>query len=290
MVKKKTFILIDGSNCFYRAFHAIPEFSNSSGVPTNAVYGFTRTLKKLIKEYKPDYMAVAFDVRGKTVRHEKFDDYKATRKPMPDSLIPQVPYIKKMVKAFNIAAIEHEGFEADDVIATLAKNAAAKDVHVRIVSGDKDLFQLIDERTTILDYTKDKEYGPGDVEGKFGIGADGIRDMLSLSGDSSDNIPGVPGVGPKTAVKLLKEFGSFDEVFKNVDKVKGKKLKENLTEFKEQAELSRELVTLHMDLPLDFTDEIYSFGSPDVKALEEIFKELDFQKFFDELLEEQGGG
>ena len=290
MGKRKTFIIIDGSNCFYRAFHAIPEFTNSSGLPTNAVYGFTRTLKKLIKEYEPDFMAVAFDVRGKTVRHEKFDDYKATRKPMPDSLVPQIPYIKKMVEAFNIVAVERVGYEADDIIATLARRASASAVDVRIVSGDKDLFQLVDDRTTILDYTKDKEYGPGDVEGKFGIGAGGIRDMLSLAGDSSDNIPGVPGVGPKTAVKLLKEFGSFDAVFENIDKIKGKRLKENLRDFKDQAELSRELVTLHEDLPLDFDAGIYELKGPDRGALEAIFKELEFQKFYEELVAKDGEG
>lgn len=286
MGTKKTFILIDGSNCFYRAFHAIPEFTNSGGLPTNAVYGFTRTLKKLIKEYKPDYMAVAFDVRGKTLRHEKFADYKATRSAMPESLVPQVPYIKKMVEAFNIEVVEMEGYEADDVIATLARNASASGVQVRIVSGDKDLFQLIDENTSILDYTKDKEYGPGEVSEKFGIGAGGIRDMLALSGDSSDNIPGVPGVGQKTAVKLLKQFGSFDAVFENIDKVSGKKLKENLAEFKELAEMSRELVTLHEDLPFKFDPDVYELLEPDTKALEEIFKELDFQKFYEEISKE----
>lgn len=282
MGKKKKMILIDGSNCFYRAFHAIPEFTNSKGLPTNAVYGFTRTLKKLINEYSPDYIAVAFDVRGKTKRHEKYDEYKATRAPMPDSLAPQVPYVKEMVRAFNVAVVEQEGYEADDVIATLAKNAGAKGVEVQIVSADKDLFQLVDNKTTILDYTKEREYGPGEVREKFGIGPQLIRDMLALSGDSSDNVPGVPGVGPKTAVKLLSEFGSFDAVFENIDKVSGKKLKENLAEFKEQAVMSRELVTLHDDLPFEFDPDTYALVEPDIKALQKIFKELDFQKFYEE--------
>ncbi len=282
MGKKKKMILIDGSNCFYRAFHAIPEFTNSKGLPTNAVYGFTRTLRKIINEYKPDYIAVAFDVRGKTVRHEKYEEYKATRAPMPDSLAPQVPYVKEMVRAFNVAVVEKEGYEADDVIATLAKNAGAEGVEVQIVSGDKDLFQLVDEKTTILDYSNEREYGPGEVREKFGVGPDAIRDMLALCGDSSDNVPGVPGVGPKTAVKLLGQFGSFDAVFENIDKVSGKKLKENLTDFKEQAAMSRELVTLHDDLPFDFNPSTYALVEPDSKALEKIFKELDFQKFYEE--------
>ena len=288
MSKKKNMILIDGSNCFYRAFHAIPEFTNSKGMPTNAVYGFTRTLRKLINEYEPDYIAVAFDVKGKTKRHEKYDEYKATRAPMPDSLVPQVPYVKEMVRAFNVAVVEQEVYEADDVIATLAKNAGAKGVEVRIVSGDKDLFQLVDEKTTILDYTKDREYGPVEVREKFGIGPEAIRDMLALCGDSSDNVPGVPGVGPKTAVKLLSEFGSFDAVFENIDKISGKKLKENLTEFKEQAVMSRELVTLHIDLPFKFDPDTYALLEPDPEALKKIFKELDFQKFYEEMVPREG--
>ncbi|MEE9542496.1 MAG: DNA polymerase I [Thermodesulfobacteriota bacterium] len=284
MGKKKKLFLIDGSNCFYRAFHAIPEFTNSDGLPTNAVYGFTQTLRKIIKDYEPDYIAVAFDVKGKTVRHDKFEDYKAKRPPMPDSLVPQIPYIKAIVKAFNIAVMEKEGYEADDVIATLVSVAKERGLGVVIVSGDKDLYQLVNKNVSVLDQAKGKEFGPAEVEEKFGVAPGKIKDLLSLSGDSSDNIPGVPGVGPKTAAKLLNEFGSFDAVFENVESVKGKKLKENLTNFKEQAIMSRHLVTLYDDLALKCDMDSLLLGEPDYKELETLFMELDFEKLYKEII------
>jgi DNA polymerase-1 len=284
VAKKKRLFLLDGSSCFYRAFHAIPEFTNSDGLPTNATYGFTQTLRKIIKEYSPDYIAVCFDVKGKTVRHEKFDKYKAKRLPMPDALAPQIPYIKAVVKAFNISAMEKEGYEADDLIATMVKDASEHGLGVVIVSSDKDLYQLVTKDVSVLDIAKSKEFGPKEVEEKFGIPPKSIRDLLALSGDSSDNIPGVPGIGPKTAVKLLKEYGDFDGVFKNVDSVSGKKLKENLTNFKEQAIVSRELATLYDDLPLGFAPDSFLLGEPDYKELETLFMELDFEKLYKEMI------
>lgn len=280
--------IIDGSSLIYRAFHAIPAtFTNSRGMPTNAVYGFIQSLRKILKDFKPGYIAIAFDVKGPSFRHEIFTEYKAERPPMPDLLSVQIPYIKEAVKAFRIPALEMSSFEADDVIATLVKKVESDEgVRVAVITGDKDMYQLVDEKTVILDYLTDKEYGPGEVVEKFGVGATLIRDMMGLAGDSIDNIPGVPGVGIKTAAKLIKEFGTLENIYGNLDSVKGAKLKENLKDFRDQAFLSRELATLHPDVPLDCTLEDLKYEGPDYKLLEPLLNELGFKKILTEMLPE----
>jgi DNA polymerase-1 len=280
--------IIDGSSLIYRAFHAIPAtFTNSRGMPTNAVYGFVQSLRKILKDFKPGYIAIAFDVKGPSFRHVLFTEYKAERPPMPDLLSIQIPYIKRAVRAFRIPALEMSSFEADDVIATLVKKVESDEgIRVAVITGDKDMYQLVDEKTVILDYLTDKEYGPVEVVEKFGVGAALIRDMMGLAGDSIDNIPGVPGVGIKTAAKLIKEFGTLENIYGNLESVKGEKLKENLKNFREQAFLSRELATLHPDVPLDCSLDDLKYEGPDYKLLEPLLNELDFKKILMEMLPE----
>ncbi|MDP2689084.1 MAG: DNA polymerase I, partial [Deltaproteobacteria bacterium] len=282
---KERLFIIDGSSVIYRAFHAVPpSFVTSGGLPTNAVYGFTQTLRKIIHDFSPHYICIAFDVKGPSFRHELFTEYKAQRPPMPDLLSVQIPYIKRMVEAFNIPVLEMASYEADDVIATVVREVEGQGVKVSLITGDKDMYQLVDENVVILDYLSGKEYGPAEVEKKFGVGPLRIKDLIGLAGDSSDNIPGVPGIGLKTAAKLLKEFGSMEAIYENVDRVKGEKLKEKLREFRDQAFLSRELATLHPEVPLECGLEGLRYEGPEWKTLEPLLNELEFRKILAEML------
>ncbi|MBI5491448.1 MAG: DNA polymerase I [Deltaproteobacteria bacterium] len=283
--EKKTLFIIDGSSIIYRAFHAIPStFTNSKGMPTNAVYGFTQSLRKILNDFKPGHICIAFDVKGPSFRHGLFVEYKAERPPMPDLLSVQIPFIKRLVRAFDIPVLEMEGFEADDVIATLVKKFSSTGFSIAIITGDKDMYQLVDGNTVILDYLTGKEYGPEDVAGKFGVAPSEIRDLLGLAGDSTDNIPGVPGIGLKTAAKLLSKYHSLERVFENIQEISGDKLKRNLTEYKDQALLSRELATLHPDVPLALDPDALKYTGPDFKELEPLLNELEFKKILKEML------
>ena len=282
-MKKPTLFLVDGSNYIYRAFYAIKELSNSKGFPTNAIYGFTKMLMKLCRDWEPDYIAVAFDVKGPTFRNEAYDQYKATRKPMPDTLIPQVPIIKDIVRGLSIPVLEKEGLEADDVIGTLAKIYSEKGTKTVIVSGDKDFMQLVSDDIIIIDTMKDITYDIEGVREFFGVAPEKVVEVLGLMGDMSDNIPGVPGVGKKTALKLIEEFGTIEEVLKNADKVKNKRLRENLKEFTEQARMSRELATIKTDAEIEFDPERLDCSAPDTDFLKEIFRELEFSSLLQEL-------
>ncbi|MDO9515868.1 MAG: DNA polymerase I [Syntrophales bacterium] len=268
--------LIDGTNYIYRAFYAIRGLSTSRGFPTNAIYGFTNMLMKLCRDWAPEYIAIAFDAKGPTFRHEAYDQYKANRSAMPDDLRPQIPPIKDIVRGFSIKVIEEQGIEADDVIGTLAKRYEAAGMRVIIASGDKDLMQLVSDNVLMVDTMKDISYDIEGVKERFGVGPDRVIDILGLAGDASDNVPGVPGVGEKTALKLVKEFGSLEEVLKNAGKVKGKGLSEKLTEFAAQARMSRDLVTIRTDVPIDFDLEDIRFREPDVEVLQGIFREFEF--------------
>lgn len=282
---KKTLFIIDGSACFYRAFHAIPRFTNRAGFPTNAIYGFTQTLRKLLRDYSPDYICVAYDSKGPTHRHEKYGDYKSERPPMPDDLAAQLPYLKRVVEALNIKGIEKPGYEADDIIAEAVRLANLSGLKSVIVSGDKDLYQLVDDDTVVLDYTNDKEFDRKGVLEKFGLGPEAIADFLALAGDSSDSIPGVPGIGPKTALKLLNEFKTLDGVYENLEKVKGDKLKESLKKHEPQARLSKELATLHTGFDVAIMIEDFKSREPDSEVLGPLLKELDFVKLYREIIE-----
>ena len=281
--KKPRLFLIDGSNYIYRAYYAIRELSNSSGFPTNAIYGFTNMLIKLCRDWEPDYIAVVFDLKGPTFRHEIYDLYKANRKTMPDDLIPQVPYIKDVVRGFSMPVIEEEGMEADDIIGTLVKTYASEGMETVIVSGDKDFMQLVSDDVLLIDTMKEKTYDVEGVKERFGVEPDKVVDILGLAGDASDNIPGVPGVGEKTAIKLIEEFGSMEGVLENADRVKNKRTRNNLKEFADQARLSRDLATIKTDIDLKLDLEDFRRTEPNAEALKELFREFEFSSLLQTL-------
>lgn len=275
--------LVDGSNYLYRAFYAIPALTNSKGFPTNAIYGFTNMLLKLLRELKPDYIVIAFDVKGPTTRHEEFTDYKATRKPMPDDLSPQIPFIKDIIRGFSIPVLEKQGTEADDIIGVLAGQASKNGWRTVIVSGDKDLMQLVDENVIMIDTMKDKTYDVAAVKERFGVGPDKVVEILGLMGDTSDNIPGVPGIGPKTAQRLIEEYGSVEAVLQNVENLKNVKLRESFRKHAEQARLSRQLALIRKDIEVDFDLQDAERKEPDKEILSQLFSEFEFSSLLQEI-------
>lgn len=275
--------LVDGSNYIYRAFYALPLLTNSKGFPTNAIYGFTNMLLKLKRELNPDYIVVTFDLKGPTTRHEEFEDYKATRKPMPDDLIPQIPFIKDVVRGFSICVLEKQGTEADDLIGTLAVRASQKGWRTVIISGDKDLMQLVDENVSMIDTMKDKTYDAAAVKEKFGVGPDKVVEILGLMGDTSDNIPGVPGIGPKTAQRLIEEYGTVEEVIKNTENLKNVKLRESFRQYADQARLSRQLASIRKDIDIGFDFQEAAVRDPDKETLSRLFSEFEFSSLLQEI-------
>ena len=278
MTQKKGIIyLVDGSSYLHRAFHAIKNLSNSKGFPTNAVLGFTKMARKLINDKNPEYLGFVFDVKGPTFRHEIYKDYKANRPPMPENMAVQVPVIKKILKNLNVAILEKQGYEADDIIGTLARIFGEKGFEVVMVTGDKDFRQLITANVSMWDTMKDTVTDYASLKKAYGFEPETFIDVMGLSGDASDNIPGVPGVGEKTAIKLIHDFGSFENVFDHVEEVTGKKLKENLLKFQEQAVLSKQLVTIDRFVPLDAEVDQLVVGEPRSEELTEIFRDLEFR-------------
>jgi DNA polymerase-1 len=278
MYKDKTIYLIDGSAYIYRAYHAIRGLSNSKGLPTNAVLGFTKMLLKLIEDRNPEYAGMFFDVKGPTFRHEMFDAYKANRPPMPEDLSIQIPYIKDITKGFNIPVVEMSGYEADDLIGTLARKAEEAGFSVIMVTGDKDFMQLVTDKSIIWDPMKEKTIDSDFIKDTYGLEPGQMVDVMGLSGDSADNIPGVPGMGPKTSLALIKTFGSMEHLYEQVDTIKKKKQRENLVRYKEQALLSRELVKINDSVSLSFTPEDFKYKAPDSAVLSELFKKLEFRQ------------
>ena len=287
MTSKSRLFLIDGSSYIYRAYFGIRGLSTSKGFPTNAVFGFCNMLLKVMKDHRPDHTVVVFDAKGPTFRHEMYSEYKANRPAMPDDLIPQIPYIKEIVDGFHTPVLEMEGFEADDIIGTIAKESEKKGIEVVIVSGDKDMFQLITDHITVLDTMKDKSYGINEVMDRFGVEPFRLVEIMGLAGDTSDNIPGVPGVGEKTAIELIEEFDTIDNLLKDVGKVKGKRRRENLLEFGDQARLSKDLATIDINVPLTYDFDDFSSSEPDNEKLRKIFKELEFTKLLKEFSSER---
>ncbi|MGA3280140.1 MAG: DNA polymerase I [Smithella sp.] len=283
--KNKTPLLaiVDGSNYIYRAFYAIPLLTNSKGFPTNAIYGFTNMLMKLLRDLEPDYIVVTFDLRGPTTRHGEFEDYKATRKPMPNDLIPQIPFIKDVVRGFSICILEKQGIEADDLIGTLAIQASKKGLRTAIISGDKDLMQMIDEQVTMVDTMKDKTYDAAAVKEKFGVGPDKVVEILGLMGDTSDNIPGVPGIGPKTAQRLIEEYGTVEAVIENAANLRNVKLRESFRQYAEQARLSRQLALIRKDIEIDFNLQDAARKEPDKESLAGLFSEFEFSSLLQQI-------
>jgi DNA polymerase-1 len=285
--KKPLVALVDGSNYIYRAFFALPLLTSSKGFPTNAIYGFTNMLLKLKRELKPDYIVVTFDLKGPTTRHEEFEDYKATRKPMPDDLVPQIPFIKDVVRGFSICVLEKQGIEADDIIGTLAVRASEKGWRTAIISGDKDLMQLVDENVSMIDTMKEKTYDVAAVKEKFGVGPDKVVEILGLMGDTSDNIPGVPGIGPKTAQRLIEEYGTVEDVIKNAENLKNVKLRESFRQYAEQARISRQLANIRKDIELDFDFQDAAVREPDKETLSRLFSEFEFSSLLQEIRQDK---
>ncbi|HEX9079691.1 MAG TPA: DNA polymerase I [Desulfuromonadaceae bacterium] len=277
-----TLYLVDGSSYIYRAYYAIRHLSSPSGFPTNAIYGFIQMLLKLLKDHDPHHVAVVFDAGRTTFRTDLYPEYKANRAAMPDDLRQQVGPIREAVAAFNIPVLELQGFEADDIIGCLADRFSRNGGRVVVVTGDKDLMQIVTDRITLLDTMKDKASGIPEVHERFGVGPELVADILGLAGDSSDNIPGVPGVGEKTAIKLIQEFGSLDALLARAGEVKGK-IGEKLREFCDQALLSRRLATIVRDVPVETGLDELTRKKPDVPALNAFFRQYGFTTLIKEL-------
>ena len=277
MSERPTVYLVDGTAYVYRAFYAIrQQLSTSAGVPTKAVLGFKNMLQKLVQNEKPQYLGVAFDERGPTFRHKMDPNYKANRPPMPDDLEVQIPYIHRLTEAFNIPTIRLQGYEADDILGTLARRFETQGCDVVLVTSDKDLCQLVTEHTTILDTMKEQRFGVAEVKERFGVEPRYVVDFLGLMGDSSDNIPGVPGVGEKTARQLLEEFGNLDALLEQVDTVKRPKLRESLRDNAELARQSRVLATIDIETPVDVDLPALALADPDSDELTALYTELEF--------------
>jgi DNA polymerase-1 len=278
MEKHKTIYLIDGTAYIYRAYHAIRGLSNSRGLPTNAIFGFTRMLIKLMEDRSPEYVAMFFDAKGPTFRHEMYKDYKANRPPMPEEMVVQLPYIKEVTAAFNLPIIEISGFEADDLIGTTARLAEKEGYSVVIVTGDKDFMQLVSDKTAIWDPMKDSTIDLQAFKEKFGIEPHQMIDVQGLSGDTADNIPGVPGIGQKTALALIKTYRSMQGVYEKLESITQKKQRENLENFKDQAFLSRKLVTINTKVAISLDPVKFKVTAPERKKLTELFKNLEFRQ------------
>ncbi|WP_044893431.1 DNA polymerase I [Bacillus alveayuensis] len=283
----KKLILIDGNSIAYRAFFALPLLNNEKGIHTNAIYGFTNILMKILEEEKPTHILVAFDAGKTTFRHKTYKDYKGGREKTPPELSEQFPFIRELLDAYNISRYELENYEADDIIGTLAKKAEKEGFEVKIITGDKDLTQLATEKVTVAitrkGITDVDPYTPETIQEKYGLTPPQIIDMKGLMGDQSDNIPGVPGIGEKTAIKLLKQFGTVENVLEALDEVSGKKLKEKLAEYKEQALMSKQLATIQCDAPIDITLDDITYYGYEVQNVIKILKELGFNSILAKL-------
>ncbi len=271
-----TLYLIDGNAYFYRAFYAIRGLSSSDGTPTNAIFGFTNMILKIMKEKRPDYFAIVFDSPGPTHRHEVYEEYKAHRPGMPEDLQSQIPHIKEIIEAFRIKTVEMPGYEADDLLGTLAKNAEKEKLDVYIVTGDKDMCQSVSPRVRLYDSMKEKITEESDVIERFGVGPSQFPEIIALMGDASDNIPGVPGIGEKTAVKLLKEFGTLDMLIWNRDQVKNARARQAIDDNIDNIKLSLELATIHSDIPLDISTGDMKVVEPDWEKLRDHFRQFNF--------------
>ncbi|MCD6472327.1 DNA polymerase I [Candidatus Aerophobetes bacterium] len=285
-MEKEKLTLIDGNALLYRAFYALPPLNNSQGTPTGAIYGFTKILWKLIKEKRPDYLACAFDKGKKTFRHKEYKEYKILRPKMPLDLVAQISLTKEIVKGFGIPIFESDEYEADDLLGTLAKKGEREGLEIEIFTADKDAFQIVSPSIYVLRPKKGisdtQIFGEKEVKKKFGISPSQIPDFLALTGDSSDNIPGVPGVGPVGAKQLIGEFGSLENIINNLNKLPLKKRK-LLSEYVEQAKLSKRLATIITSLPLEINLKELKVKKPDKKTLLSLFERLEFKELIREL-------
>ena len=283
-------MLIDGNSIAYRAFFALPLLHNDKGIHTNAIYGFTMMLMKILEEEKPTHILVAFDAGKTTFRHKSFSEYKGGRQKTPPELSEQFPFIRELLDAYQISRYELENYEADDIIGTLTLQAEKEGYQIKVISGDKDLTQLSSPQTTVgitkKGITDIEEYTPEHIMEKYGLSPEQIIDMKGLMGDASDNIPGVPGVGEKTAIKLLKEFQTLEDLLSSIDKVSGNKLKEKLETYKDQALLSKELATIMREAPIEVQLNEIHYEGFEKEKLSSLFKELGFQSLLDKFGED----
>ncbi|MCM2282599.1 MAG: DNA polymerase I, partial [Bdellovibrionaceae bacterium] len=280
----KRLYLVDVSSMFFRAFYAIRPLSNQAGMPTNAIYGFVSMTVKLLREIKPDYMVFCFDRPEPSFRKGLDPRYKANRTEMPEDLVPQVPYIRRVSEAMGVPCMDRQGFEADDLIGTLTSWGRERDMEVVIVSGDKDFGQLVRPHVTIYDTMKDIRYDSAGVVEKWGIEPRKMRDYLALVGDSSDNVPGVRGIGPKGACKLLAEFDSLEDIYKNLDKIDSASLRKKLEEGRDEAFLSQKLVTIVENIDFDIRPEDLRLKPIERESLHTLLMDLDFKSFAKTLL------
>ena len=288
-VTAKRLFLIDGYSTIFRAFYAIRGLSTSAGEPTNAIYGFINMLRKLLRDEEPPLLGIALDVGRATIRTEAYAEYKANRAPMPEDLKAQMPAIRRAIEAFRIPILELERYEADDVLGTLAKKAQEAGYDITIVSADKDLFQLVSDRVSMLHTGREKIYDPALVEQDFGVPPEQVVDVLALVGDPVDNVPGVPGIGAKGAQTLVKEYGTVEALLEAAPELKRKAYREGLQEHADKAVLSKELVTIHTDLDVPFDPEALKMEAPDYEALAELCREFEFWSLLKELEGESGG-
>ncbi len=294
-IPENPLILIDGSSYLYRAYHAAPNFTNSDGEPTGAVYGVVNMLRSMLRQFSTEHIAVIFDAKGKTFRDDMFPEYKANRPPMPDDLRGQIEPLHAVIKAMGLPLISISGVEADDVIGTLATQASQQGMPVLISTGDKDMAQLVDQNITLINTMTDVVMDPAGVVDKFGIGPELIIDYLALMGDKVDNIPGVPGVGEKTAKALLTGIGGLDALYDNLDDIAplgfrgSKTMAKKLLDNKEAAYMSYKLATIKLDVELDVKPDELRKGVPDTDALTELFGKLQFRRWLTEMLEGSDG-
>lgn len=285
--KERILVLIDGNAIIHRAYHALPKgMSTRDGQPTNAVYGFTTTLIKVLEDLRPEYLACSFDLAGPTFRHEVFDDYKATRVKADQELYDQIPRVKQIVETFNIPIYEKEGFEADDCLGTIVERTKEQresgELELYIVSGDKDIYQLINGNVFVYSLRKGlsqmQVVDRHTIKEEYNLDPEDFIDLKALAGDPSDNIPGVPGIGPKTATELIQKFDTLEGVYQNLDSADIKpRIRDLLADNKEQAFLSQHLATIHRNVPIEFNLDNCLFGQYDKDRLRQLFEELGFQ-------------
>lgn len=275
--------LVDGSALMYRSYYAIRDLRTSTGRPTNAVYGFITTILKLLKERNPEYLCILYDLKAPTIRHITFADYKAQRRPIPEELVDQIPVIKEIVNLLGIKQIEKEGYEADDLIATLADRFSSEGNNVFIITGDKDIMQVLKERVVIIHPDGWKQFTIDDFRQRYGMEPSAVPDIIGLAGDTSDNIPGVYGIGEKTALKLLQKYGTIENLYNHIDEVEPERIRKILLENKEKALLSKELAILKRDVDIDIKKEELVISPPETEKLAQIFEDLEFKKIAEQM-------
>ncbi len=288
---KKRLVVIDGNSLLYRSFFALPKLSTKDGIVTNGIYGFLNIYYRIIEDYKPDYISIVFDKKGETFRHKEYKDYKAGRAKMPDELGPQFPILKEMLDTLKVKYLEAEGYEADDIAGTLARVAEDREMETILVTGDRDYLQLVDDNTKVVINVKGiseiKLYDKDTIEEEYGITPNQMIDLKSLVGDKSDNIPGVPGIGEKTGLKLIKEYGSMEEVYRNLEGMKKSAMKRNLEENRIQAAMSKSLATIFRNVPIEEDIEDLKYEKADNKEVLKKFQEYELRSLYSKVTDSE---